>query len=416
MSKKAPSLALGGIAERITALDTPAYKIGDVKNISLADIDVHPQVRRPISTASIKGLASVINREGQRQPVEVYFKNGRFVLVSGERRYLACKHLGRTIVEAKIIAEPNATELVYLQLTENTEHEPLTVIEIAMAVKALFDLNEKGETIAKNLNLGGRDVASRLRKIGMGSEKVHALFDEHGIADQRTLYVAAQIEAKWPQVFEHLYPQVASKTIARSELTDWLNHLKNLPDEESALNSFNAEQGAKEPAGASPTSTEGLGGASALSSPKEPLEQLTQAGGTHNALDQASVEKSDVVKDKLDPSMMDHDSEVVKQGDAQSKGKVEGEQNTKAAKKVVHTSNATPMEKHTTGDYTDSAPGDLCIEVKGKLPNGDLVNGTLMMNRVDADSAWAWVQPDSNDAQPLRFEAKKLKVVSVTAR
>ena len=69
-----------------------------------------------------------------------------------------------------------------------------------------------------------------------------------------------------------------------------------------------------------------------------------------------------------------------------------------------------------SGDYTDSAPGDLCIEVKGKLPNGDLVNGTLMMNRVDADSAWVWVKPDSNDAQPLRFEAKKLKVVSVTAR
>ena len=280
MTKRPPSLALGGIGARITDLDTPAYKIGDVKNISIEDIDVHPQVRRPISTASIKGLASVIDREGQRQSVEVYFKDGRFVLVSGERRLHACKYLGKTIIEAKIIAEPNATELVYLQLTENTEHEPLTVIEIAMAVKALFDLNEKGETIAKNLNLGGRDVASRLRKIGMGSEKVHALFDEHGIADQRTLYVAAQIEAKWPQVFEHLYPQVVSKTIGRSELTDWLNHLKTLPDEEAALNSFNAEQGAKEPAGASQISTEGVGRASALSSPEEPLEQLTQTGGT----------------------------------------------------------------------------------------------------------------------------------------
>ena len=63
----------------------------------------------------------------------------------------------------------------------------------------------------------------------------------------------------------------------------------------------------------------------------------------------------------------------------------------------------------------DAQPSGLYVVVKTKLPNGEVINGTLARNKVDSDSAYVWIQPDAQDAPMVKAEAKKLKVVSVTA-
>lgn len=408
-----PSLALQGIGDRISSIEKPNYRLGEVRQINLESIDVHPQVRRPITKESIKGLAAVIEREKQRLPVEVYHKDNRFVLVSGERRYRALEYLEHKTIEVKIVAEPSDADLVYLQLTENTEHEPLSVIEIAVAVSRLFNMGETGQRIANNLNLGGRDKASRYKRIGEASKQVHDLYYAHGITDQRTLYVAAQIESDWPHKFESLYDKIAAKEIGRDELSQWLTTLRNNRD---------SAEGGK--------SQEGL-------DDKGQPESLGEAQGLEDHAKEAQEPSGDAIPEdqrQHDPTATQEQAEERMgaqkpledgnddQGFQQEAGVHHSFENAKPEeagndeqgdKKVTVGDN--PVAIHYAKTGTVALPEKVCIVVKGKLPDGKKITGTLMLDRVDNDSNWAWVQPDEPDEPAVKFEVKRLKMVSFTA-
>lgn len=102
------------------------------------------QPRKNFDKDSITSLAKDIKRDGQHQPIVVIDKDGKYILVMGERRVKACKEIG---VEVEAIINTSETdnlekELAYMRraaLMENMQREKLSMIEKANSYNEILD-------------------------------------------------------------------------------------------------------------------------------------------------------------------------------------------------------------------------------------------------------------------------------------
>lgn len=116
-------------------------KLAPTQMIEISTIDTaeHPDRFRPGDTG-IDELAASIDTHGLINPITLIpsSNNGRFELIAGQRRLLAHIALGRTAIEAKVLAR--VPEAIHeLRLTENLQREDLSPIETAVAIKRWRD-------------------------------------------------------------------------------------------------------------------------------------------------------------------------------------------------------------------------------------------------------------------------------------
>ncbi|MDP2268019.1 MAG: ParB/RepB/Spo0J family partition protein [Deltaproteobacteria bacterium] len=118
----------------ITSSATPA---GAFFDIPLALINVGEQVRSRIDQEGEAFLALVesIREKGVLESVIVTPRDGKYLLIAGERRLLACQKLGLATIPARVIdVVSGRDEVLALQLTENLQRADLDPIDTAQAV------------------------------------------------------------------------------------------------------------------------------------------------------------------------------------------------------------------------------------------------------------------------------------------
>lgn len=104
-------------------------------------IVVAGQIRSRIDQEGEGFLALVesIREKGILEPVIVTLRDGKYRLISGERRLLACRKLGLATIPARLIDGVTAKdEILALQLTENLQRADLDPIDTAQAVVGYF--------------------------------------------------------------------------------------------------------------------------------------------------------------------------------------------------------------------------------------------------------------------------------------
>lgn len=117
----------------------PKILITQMVPIAKIDPAETPDRFRPGDTG-IDELAASIDAHGLLNPITLLPSDvdGRFTLVAGHRRLLAHIALGKTTIEAKVLA--GAAEAVSeLRLTENIQRQDLSPLEEAVAVKRWRD-------------------------------------------------------------------------------------------------------------------------------------------------------------------------------------------------------------------------------------------------------------------------------------
>lgn len=117
-----------------SALTTTGWRI------PLDQIAVNPkQPRHDFDPQALAELAESIKLHDIIQPVTVArLPNGKFSLISGERRFRAAKMAGLKDIPA-YIRMANDQELLELALLENLQRENLNAIEIALSYRRLMD-------------------------------------------------------------------------------------------------------------------------------------------------------------------------------------------------------------------------------------------------------------------------------------
>lgn len=136
-----------------------------INRIPLGNIDVNPkQPRRDFDEQGLNELASSIKQHDIIQPVTVsQSANGRYQLISGERRLRAAKLAGLKDIPA-YVRQANDQQLLELALLENLQREDLNAIEVALSYKRMMEeLEYTQEQVAEKMGKERSTVTNYIR-------------------------------------------------------------------------------------------------------------------------------------------------------------------------------------------------------------------------------------------------------------
>lgn len=177
-------------SEEVVAQDSPSrIETGKISHIKIESIDANPwQPRTEFESISLQELSDSIITHGLIQPITVrYIENGRYQLISGERRFRASILAQLTELPA-YIRSVNDQQMIEMALVENIQREDLNSMEVAFSYQRLIEecqltqdqLSEKvgknRSTITNYLRLlklpSSVQLAVRDKKISMGHAKI----------------------------------------------------------------------------------------------------------------------------------------------------------------------------------------------------------------------------------------------------
>lgn len=144
---------------------TVIESVTNISRIPVDDIETNPkQPRRDFDENGLAELANSIKMHDIIQPVTISkMANGKYRLISGERRLRAAKIAGLPDVPA-YIRQANDAELLELALLENLQREDLNAMEIALSYKRMMDeLEYTQENVAERMGKDRSTVANFIR-------------------------------------------------------------------------------------------------------------------------------------------------------------------------------------------------------------------------------------------------------------
>lgn len=155
-----------------------------VLEIDVSLIDVNPdQPRKVFNEEEIQGLAESIKENGLINPITLREKDGKYQIISGERRFRAFKFLNRDRVPALVLENIADSKMLELTLVENIQRADLNAIEVARSYKKLiYDLNIKQEELANRVGKSRSTISNSMRILDL-SENIQNLVLESKISE-----------------------------------------------------------------------------------------------------------------------------------------------------------------------------------------------------------------------------------------
>jgi ParB family transcriptional regulator, chromosome partitioning protein len=143
---------------------TPQSEVTGLLQLALAEIEENPfQPRRDFSDAEIVSLAESLKEHDLLQPILVRRVNGRFQLISGERRLRAAKHAGWTTIPARV-READDRLVAELAIVENLQRKDLNAVEKALSFKRYLDEHRcTQDDLARRLKIDRSTIANLMR-------------------------------------------------------------------------------------------------------------------------------------------------------------------------------------------------------------------------------------------------------------
>ncbi len=171
---------LGRGLDAIFGGESPVAKLkpmSQMAEIAVSDIIPNPtQPRRNFDEEALLELADSIRTLGVIQPITVKKTDeGRYIIISGERRWRAAQEVGLESLPA-YIREVDDTNLHAMALVENVQRQDLNAIEIALSMQRLVD--ECGLTqdaLAEKVGMKRSTVSNYMRLLRLPNEVQLAL-------------------------------------------------------------------------------------------------------------------------------------------------------------------------------------------------------------------------------------------------
>jgi len=147
--------------------------------IQIDSIEVNPfQPRTQFDEQALNELAQSIRTYGLIQPVTVRpIENGKYQLISGERRFRASKLAGLTEIPA-FVRTVDDMQSVQMALVENIQRAELNAIEIAVCYQQLIDeCHLKQDELSEKVGKDRSTISNYLRLLKLSSEVQIAVRD-----------------------------------------------------------------------------------------------------------------------------------------------------------------------------------------------------------------------------------------------
>ncbi len=195
--------------------------------LNLEAIDWADESFRTSPPVSLDKLVASLKAIGLLHPPLVTGGGGRWVIVSGWKRLLACRALARSPVEVIDTEERDALKNVLLGFLENVASRPIGLIEKAEILSRLVAFGEDRETIRRDflplldLPQNAEILQDHLRIAGFTPEIKRGI-EDRSVAFPVARVLAAFSPAERQAVFPHLLP------LGQNKQKEILEHLREI--------------------------------------------------------------------------------------------------------------------------------------------------------------------------------------------
>ena len=155
----------------------PEKATADIMLIPVDLIEANPyQPRMSFDNEALEGLAESIRSLGLIQPITVRRKSSdRYQIISGERRFRACRLAGLEEIPA-YIRDTNDQGMLEMAIVENIQREDLDPIEVAMSYQRLIEecslTQEQMAKVQHDLKVGLLSVGHAKVLLGVENENL----------------------------------------------------------------------------------------------------------------------------------------------------------------------------------------------------------------------------------------------------
>jgi len=200
--------------------------------IDIDEIEANPyQPRDRFEQEALKGLSESIKHQGLIQPITVRkLKNGKYQLISGERRLRASKMAGLTQIPA-FIREADDEAVLQMALVENIQRENLNAIEVALTFDKLMDeYKMTQEMLSEKVGKKRTTVANYLRLLKLPIEIQAGIRDNKISMGHARSLVGLEDGEKMKAVFE----RIVSEDLSVRQVEDIVRGMVAVPEKKSA--------------------------------------------------------------------------------------------------------------------------------------------------------------------------------------
>lgn len=214
------------------AIDDGVTADGPVRTVALSSVEPNrKQPRKYFDKDALQVLAESISANGLLQPLVVRaVEDGRYQIISGERRWRACRMAGLREIPV-VVREEDDRAVLELGLIENLQREDLNVVEEAEGYKVLSE--EYGltqEQIAAKVGKSRPAVANALRILAL-PEAVLELVMNGSLSSGHARALLPLCETGTPEEVVNIARSVVEKdlTVRQTEALVRLQSLRKTP-------------------------------------------------------------------------------------------------------------------------------------------------------------------------------------------
>jgi len=163
-------------AEAISDPKAEAGTSAGIVHLDVHQVEDNPfQPRREFSETEIASLAESLKEHDMLQPILVRVVDGRYQLISGERRLRAARLAGWATVPARV-READDRLVAELAIVENLQRKDLNPIEKALSFKRYLDEHRcTQEDLAKRLKIDRSTIANLMRLLELPKSVLESL-------------------------------------------------------------------------------------------------------------------------------------------------------------------------------------------------------------------------------------------------
>ena len=176
MSKRALGKGLDALIQSVPQVQTAE---DEIVMLELEKIEPNiDQPRKQFIDETLEELALSIREKGVIQPIIVENKDGKYIIVAGERRYRAAKIAGLSSIPT-LVRQYSPEELLQISLIENIQREDLNPIDEAMAYeKILKEAGLSQDDLSKKIGKSRSTIANTVRLLKLPEEMRKGLLDD----------------------------------------------------------------------------------------------------------------------------------------------------------------------------------------------------------------------------------------------
>ena len=215
---------VGYVNKEVVSVEQPQQGgTADIMRIPVDMIEPNPfQPRMNFDSEALEELADSIRTLGLIQPITVRRKaDGRYQIISGERRFRACSLAGMDMMPA-YIRDTNDQGMLEMAIVENIQRENLDPIEVAMSYQRLIEeCNLTQEQMAVRVGKKRASVTNYLRLLKLPAKIQHDL--KVGLLSVGHAKVLLGVED--PALQEHLCDEVIKNDMSVRQLEDKIKRM-----------------------------------------------------------------------------------------------------------------------------------------------------------------------------------------------